>query len=473
MKFTYSAVKVQQTPASRPLYLMSCRAGEILKWCDIPRSKEDFMAGYQRELEGRHEKITEFILQDPQKNIIPSSIIVTVSDEYICVEEDASGSCAVSISTEDRNFEQNLDFAIAHFEQRLSAAEKDSVGLLGAQDLVSDEDQSDADDADPTVPPESYMAQLTKQLTDARNNIDDMSDENKRSLEDFVSGMSKPGLILDGQHRVFGAKDVSEFPFFLPVVLIPSLPPQEQVFHFYVLNNKAKPVDRTHLRRIVSTALSKKEIGNLYERFKQAGVETKSADWTHHMNHDSSSPFAGLVRQFKDGAGIIDENVAYQIVSKFMNIHKKAKFLVEGVTQWDAENYDYKLEMFYRLWNAVRETYPTAWAQAIDPSQNEDRKRQILHKVSMVNLQEYIIDTLNKDMPRNKMKGIPSPLSNGQTFEDECRLALPFLSEEFFMKEWKLKSLDTGVGHNVFRESINKAIQNQSKHLGNLRLFKG
>lgn len=472
MEFTYNAIKVQQTPASRPLYLLSCKASDILKWCDVPRSKEDFMAGYQRELEGRHEKITEFILQDPTRNIIPSSVIVTVSEENISVIEQ-DGSAKITITSKDNPFKNCLDELIHKFRNRLSEGEKDSVGLLDSDELVDESADEEAEGEDPSVPPDSYMAQLTKQLINASQNLENLNEEDRKDLEDFVTGLSKPGLILDGQHRVFGAKEVSEFPFYLPVVLIPSLPAEEQVFHFYVLNNKAKPVDRTHLRRIVSTALSKKEISCLYDRFKQAGVETKSADWTHRMNNDEASPFRGLIRQFKGGAGVIEENVAYQLVSKFMTIQKKAKFLVEGVPQWSVDDYDYKLEMFYNLWSAVKEVYPTAWAQAAAEDQKGDGKGQLFYKVSLINLQEYIIDTLNKDMPRNKMKGIPSPLTNGATFRDECKLTLPFLSEEFFTKEWKLKGLDTAVGHNIFRESINKAIQNQSKHLGNLRLFKG
>ena len=59
MEFHYKAVKVQQTPESKPFFLFSCGAEDLLKWCDVPRKKEEFMAGYQRQLDVRHEKIQE------------------------------------------------------------------------------------------------------------------------------------------------------------------------------------------------------------------------------------------------------------------------------------------------------------------------------------------------------------------------------------------------------------------------------
>ena len=78
-----------------------------------------------------------------------------------------------------------------------------------------------------------------------------------------VSGRH-PSAIIDGQHRVFGAREVSDFDVVLPVVLLPGLPYEEQVFHFYVLNNKARPLRPTELRATISTSLTNKEIGDLY-----------------------------------------------------------------------------------------------------------------------------------------------------------------------------------------------------------------
>ena len=91
----------------------------------------------------------------------------------------------------------------------------------------------------------------------------------------------------------------------------------------------------------------------------------------------------------------------------------------------------------------------------------------------MLVLQNYVLDTLNADMPRRRSRGEDSPLRDPEELQNEVKYTLPFLKEEFFTKEWKLKGLDTSAGHDLFRKSIDKAIQNESKNLGNMSLFKG
>jgi len=80
-------------------------------------------------------------------------------------------------------------------------------------------------------------------------------------------------------------------PIVLPVVMIPGLAHAEQVFQFYVLNSKAKPLSPTELRRIVSTSLTNEEIEELYKRFKQAGVSADESRWTLEIDTRPDSPF--------------------------------------------------------------------------------------------------------------------------------------------------------------------------------------
>ena len=465
-QYNYTCIKVQQTPDSLPLYVTSAKANELLKWCDVPRSREGFMAGYQRELEGRHEKITEFFQQDPENNIVPNSVIVAIDSSCFTVTPEGKAFCA-TITVEESDWNSLLNELIADFEKRLSTEEIESIELPS-----DDESIDEAPDMDSATPPTSYLAELTKHLRSMRDAPEGLTDAQRKAVTDYAVSVSKPGLILDGQHRVYGAKEVVEFDVEFPVVFIPGLDFKEQVFHFYVLNNKAKPLNRTHLRRIISTSLSKNEIDKLYDRLRSAGVEAKSAEWTHRMNNDADSPFKGLIDMGLQGAvGAINENVAYQVVSKFMLLHNRYRLLTENVALWDVQSNDYRLRAFYTVWNAVKECYPTAWRQAENPNaQNEDR--QIFFKVSLLMLQQYILDTLNADMPRRRSKGQKSPMANLDELKSEVGYTLPFLKEEFFLKPWKLTGLDTSTGHDIFRKTMDKAIQNESKNLGNMSLFK-
>ena len=460
----YSALKVQQTPDAVPFYLLSCQADTLLSWCDVPRKKESFMAGYQRELGDRHERISEFFRADPQNNIIPNAVIIaTRADSVKFNPTNHPNLFECEIALREEPFEQTLRQMVASLRARLSEEEQASISITSEE---SDEVGSDEEE----VPPESYLATIVKQLELADGKFDELDPEFRDAVREYVSGVSKPGLIIDGQHRVFGAKNVSEFPINLPVVLLPGLDYREQVFHFYVLNNKAKPLTKTELRTIVSTSLSKKEIGELYERFRQVGVTAEQTEWTFRMNDAPNSPFKGLVNWGLPGSqGVIFENVAYQVVAKFMNPNRRHKLLLKDVPAWDSEatKWTYRMDLFFAMWRGVKKKYPSAWERA-----ERRESGQMLQKVSLLVLQDHLLDALNAEMPRRIAKGEASPFADPEKLEEEVGFQLEFLKEEFFTKEWKLKGLDTARGHAEFKDNIGKAIANQSANLGNMRLFK-
>jgi len=58
----YQAIEVRQQPDAPPMYMISAAARELLEWCDVPRTKEDYMAEYQRVLtDNRVEEIGAYL----------------------------------------------------------------------------------------------------------------------------------------------------------------------------------------------------------------------------------------------------------------------------------------------------------------------------------------------------------------------------------------------------------------------------
>lgn len=470
--YCYTAVRVQQQPDAKPFYLFSVKADELLEWADVPRKKESFMAGYQRELLDRHQGISEFIQKSPL-NVIPGAIIVAVPEGAVTISaSDLVGAVRLEVHVKDLSFDQRLHQIADEFMARLGETEKASIQESPVVPLQeSEEEDGDESAVVSDVPPESYLAKLAQELTQAATlELSSLTADRQTAVRDFVEGSSKPGRILDGQHRVFGAKDVSEFDVFLPIVLLPNLSTSEQVFHFYVLNNKAKPLTATELRSTISTSLSNQEITNLYDRFKQAGVtEAEAARWTHRASNDEGSPFLGLIDfGLGNSAAFIPENVAYQLIGKFLKMPRKYKLLFGKVEAWvnDAA-YDYRLGLFYALWNAVRNKYPKAWDQAV-----ADRKGQILTKAGMVVLQELILDRLNSSMPGRAAKDQPSPLASYDELAVAVAAELHFLPEEFFIREWQEKQLDTSDRRKFLLGQMSEAIARAGTKLGTLPLFK-
>lgn len=469
-EFEYIALKVQQREGVKPFYLLSSPASQIVKWADVPRKKAEYMVGYQRELDTkRFSHIKDFIEQDTN-NIMPGSILISIKEDNINIEpiDEDNSLYKLTIKIDDET--DLMGIIYTELYNRLDDTEKNYVNNINIKDLneeneENEENEDEVLEIDNYYKPESYLATLVAEL----KNFDSLEEKRQKEIKEYISSISKPALILDGQHRVYGAKNANT-EFNLPIVILPGMSSREQVFHFYVINNKAIPIKPTELRAVVSTSLSSKEITSLYKRFKLAGVLTDEAQWTHQINTDIESPFKNLINfGLEQDKGIIPENVMYQVVKKFIKPASKYKNNFNLSEKWrnDSGSYSYRLSMFYLFWNTISELYPNAWHEAL-----EINNKQLLMKVTMLSLQELHFDKIDSLIPFLNNKGLPLPLSDNHEFVEQIKFNFEFLPEDFFVKEWTEKSLDTPKGRELLKEQIEKAITNKGKNLGRMILFK-
>ena len=446
--------------------MLSCQASDLLEWADAPRKRVDVRAGYQRDLESRRvSRIAKFLEISP-KNILPSAVLVAVRPGKYSISETSMGLVEVTIEIPDDNPAENRAALALELRSRLSDDEKRvAQSLVDAEAKAEEELQTELGenaDSDSTPPP-SYFSALCAEI----DSYGMLSPERQTQIDEFVQSYAKPGLILDGQHRVFGAKEYEDvgIGINLPVILLPGLAAAEQVFHFYILNNTAKPLDKRQLRSIISTSLSRKEIDDLYDRFGQARVDPEQAQWTYRVNTDPKSPFRDMINFGIMGeVGPLDDNVMDQVVSAFLKLPKKYGRLANGVSEWreGPEGVDYKLSLFYALWDAIKAAYPAAWRKG------EQGVGQLFYKVALLKLQDHILETL-----KGLVDHVPkSPFSSTERLAADVAKVLARLPEEFFLKEWKIKSLDTRDGHEFFLRQIREVIEADGKNVGNRRLFK-
>jgi hypothetical protein len=492
-QYEYHGLKLIQREGAPPLYLTSAPAAELLEWCDVPRAKGDFMAGYQRTLDKRRVGDLATYLRLSPKNIVPGAIIVAVDEDYISIDEANNGMCSLRIAEDTRSFEQKLQELWGAFSTRLGVDELGSAGLdvstpgalvspevgsdaIEATDAPHDDDDTSADslddDDDDGLYPTSYLASLTKEITAALHDMNALPISRQEAIRSYIEGVSKPGLIIDGQHRVFGAKDVVESAVRPPVVLLPGLTFSEQVFQFYVLNSKARPLRPTELRRIISTSLSNEEIAGLYARFKAAGVQAEEARWTLEMDQSPSSPFRGRINFGFDQAGsIIPENVADQVVRGFMKMSasKYRQLTAPLGDRW--VDPDKRLEAFFWFWSAIRNEYDDAWKNA-EAKADAGEKSQLFMKVTLLTLQTFILDRFVTALPYRSATDLP-PLSARDEVAKMVKSTLTNLPAEFFEREWKMKQIDTSEGRRQLARVMEDVWNNQGKMHGNLALFRG
>lgn len=490
--YEYHGIRLVQQPGAPPFYLTSAPAVELLEWCDVPRAKGDYMAGYQRVLdEKRVADLAEYLRLSPS-NIIPGAVIIAIDADYVSVAETADQLFSLSIKEDTRSFEEKLQELWGEFTTRLgneeltSAQVSFSVPDTGAEPDVSDgealvesvdaveatDEEFDDEDADEASYPTSYLASLTQELTEAVTDWSRLSPARQQAIQSYIDGVSKPGFIIDGQHRVFGAKDVSECDVRLPVVLLPALAFSEQVFQFYVLNSKARPLKPTELRRIISTSLTNAEIDNLYLRFKAAGIEAEEARWTLKMNTDPCSPFRSRIDfGYGEPGAVIPENVADQVVRAFMKMPKgRYRQLMSPLGERWVDP-DKRLEIFFWLWNAIKDVYADAWKSA-EIQADEGKKHQLFMKVSLLTLQSFLLSRFVTALPYRNPNDDP-PLSSQEEVAKIVKSTLTNLPAEFFEREWKMKQIDTSEGRRQLALFMEGVWNNQGKLHGNLALFRG
>jgi DGQHR domain-containing protein len=349
--------------------------------------------------------------------------------------------------------------------ERLSQKELEFVEKTPYSGTVAESsDDDDETDSDSPLPPDSYVAEIAKEFRRAIEIPDSMTPERRQTLLEYARLVQLPGMILDGQHRVYGAKLINEYDVRLPIVLLVDTDAAEQAFQFYVVNNKATKLTPTELRGTISTSLTSEEIQLLYTRFKQAGVSADSARWTHLLNNSESSPFVGLI-DFGFQKGFLKENVMFQVVNQFMRPPRSLKSVYSSVLEWEDD--DYRINLFYKFWATVKSVYPNAWANAV-----KDAGGQLLMKATMLTLQRYIFSQFAADMPKRSRRGQGSPIANAEEFEQSVKDELFYLPEEFFTRKWNRTDIDTSDGRAMLNEQITKVIQGQGRNIGNMQLFK-
>jgi hypothetical protein len=132
---------------------------------------------------------------------------------------------------------------------------------------------------------------------------------------------------------------------------------------------------------------------------------------------------------------------------------------------------DQRLQIFFWFWNAVKDVYSDAWQEA-EASADAGDKAQLFMKVSLLTLQQFLLDRFVTALPYRGADEDP-PLTSREEVSQMVRSTLTNLPAEFFQREWRLKQIDTSEGRKELYASMEYVWNNQGKMHGNMRLFKG
>ncbi|TDT14601.1 DGQHR domain-containing protein [Ilumatobacter fluminis] len=252
----------------------------------------------------------------------------------------------------------------------------------------------------------------------------------------------RPGLVIDGQHRMYGAESFdSSTP--LNVVALVNAEDEEVAFQFLVINSKASKVPTDHVKLL---ALHYAEDA-LAERLRSARMVLGRHTFVGVADSSPESPFFQAVEwPTEPSQADADRSNLVRpasIEQAFAAIDKKKIP--------DLADDDSLIEFFFTLWRTIKERWPELWTA----------ESKLLQKVGLVAMTTFVIDDLIPLVDRGDVN-LADP--DATRVEIEANI-LDYLDPGFWQREWTAKSLDTSAGRQLVVDALTTVRRNMRREV--------
>ena len=251
----------------------------------------------------------------------------------------------------------------------------------------------------------------------------------------------RPGLIIDGQHRMYGVQAHDPK---LPLNVVALINPEDEeiAFQFLVINSKASKVPTDHVKLL---ALHYAEDA-LADRLKAARMVLGRHAFVGVVDNSPDSPFYQMVEWPTEPS---DADAGRTNAVRPASI-EQAIAAIQKKNLPELANDDSLIEFFFTLWKAVKDRWPTLW--------NADSK--LLQKVGLVTLTTFVIEDLVPLADRGTID-LADPDATRTEIE---RNILDHLEPEFWQREWAAKSLDTSAGRQLVVDALTTMRRNLKRN---------
>jgi DGQHR domain-containing protein len=289
-----------------------------------------------------------------------------------------------------------------------------------------------------TIPPTvTVTLQIEDQaITRVNPQRPDLESMNMLTFEvaDDVADADKPGLVIDGQHRLIG---MSEFDpnCKVSVVALLNVDDMEKAFQFLVINNKVTRVPTDLIRTL---ALDYQE-NELAERLKTARLTlNENLRYVGIMDSDEASPFRGHIALVTSEGDERQRFVAPAAIENSIAVIQK-----KNVKELESD--DALCEFFYGIWIPIKKKWPDLWAA--------DSK--LMYKISIVAMTTYMTEGLVAKYDWDDLD-----ITDPEKIRADAQRLLSSQKPEFWRCEWTIRVSDTKVVQDKIVEALTRISRN-------------
>lgn len=247
----------------------------------------------------------------------------------------------------------------------------------------------------------------------------------------------KPGLIIDGQHRLRGLQAAGDATL-VPIVAILEATDLEMAFQFLVINNKSAKVPPDHIRAL---ALNYSQ-DELAARLRTARLsQDPNLGSVGVLDEDEESPFRGIVDWPNNSA---DTRIVAPSAIESMAAEVRSLGLGE------LEDLDSVNAFLIALWSVIKEEWPALFVKG----------SKLMSKVGLICVTQFVCTTM-KSWARNPRLRDQVDAGDPEKVKSVTRDILNTLTPRFFEADWASTSYDTRAG----RDQIMNDLENLSSNI--------
>lgn len=251
-----------------------------------------------------------------------------------------------------------------------------------------------------------------------------------------VESGKKPGLIIDGQHRVFGAARHAKT-LNLNVVAFLGGDEAERAFQFVVINNTATRVSKDHIKALNLNFDQRRLNARLLDSAGVSlGLDGISREDLSVI--DTSEPFKGLLKWPRNTEGFIPPNA---IEGALAETRERAANLAIV---------DLERDVFLSIWTTIKEIRPDQWHSG----------SHLLEKVGIHALTVYILSSL---LAAQQVSDEPLDLTDEDVLRKAVERMVGNIPPEFWTVPWKATELDTKAGRQILLSAL-ETISSNVRH---------